>query len=36
MFPWLQLIILNHRVITKGKMTGFMNIEGKRLDGFWF
>lgn len=32
----LQLWVLNHRVIRRGKMTGFMSIEGKRADGFWF
>ena len=36
MFPLLRLMVLNHRVISRGKMTGFLNIEGTRADGYWF
>ncbi len=36
MLDWLRLLVMNHRVITRGKMSGFMAIEGKREDGFWF
>lgn len=32
----IKLWILNHRVIASGKLTGFMAIEGKRSDGYWF
>jgi hypothetical protein len=36
MLSLLQLLALNHRIISRGKMTGFMGIEGKRADGYWF
>jgi hypothetical protein len=36
MLTLLRLVVLNHRVVTRGKMTGFMAVEGPRVDGYWF
>jgi len=32
----LQFCWVQHRVITRGKLIGGMNIEGRRSDSFWF
>lgn len=31
-----KLVIFNHRVLTKGKIGGRMNLEGQRSGAFWF
>ncbi|GEM_PF-1739059 len=31
-----KLVVLNHRVVSKGKLIGFMEIEGQRGDSYWF
>ncbi len=31
-----KLVVLNHRVVSRGKLIGYMNIEGERAGGYWF
>jgi hypothetical protein len=32
----LKLLVLNHQVVSRGRMTGYLAIEGKRGDSYWF
>ncbi len=31
-----KLVYLNHRVIQRGKLGGFLHLSGQRHDGYWF
>jgi hypothetical protein len=31
-----KLVVLNHRVVSKGKLIGFMDVEGERSGSYWF
>lgn len=31
-----KLLVVNHRVIARGKMTGYMELSGQRGDSYWF
>lgn len=32
----LQFFWFNHRVVVRGKLSGELDVEGRRPDGFWF
>lgn len=32
----IKMVVLNHKVITRGKMTAFMSVSGPRGDSYWF
>jgi len=36
MRQWFSLVLLNHKVVTRGKLTGFMAVDGYRGDDYWF
>lgn len=33
---FVKMVVLNHRVISRGKMTAFMSVSGQRGDSYWF
>lgn len=32
----IKLVVLNHRVVSSGKMVGFLTVEGERAGSYWF
>lgn len=36
MRQWLSLYVYHHRVITLGKLTGRMGVQGHRSQAYWF